>query len=618
MKDGVLYKLALGILTVLMIAQVFWLFLLFSGKNILKNSSQSNTVHKSYSSSQEFYGGEIKNQDRSSINKKSATNENHIYGGIVPHHLLVKDFIDSFFSKLKEQQYKTVIIISPNHFSVGNNNISFSEVDWETPFGKLVVDDMLIAKAKQYGLMSEEEPFAREHGISGLTPFVKKYFPEAKFIPFIIKNNTTKEEITKLADFLIKNVDVENTLVLASVDFSHYQPTIAADFHDLKSINAIQSFSKEEIMKAEVDSPLSLLTLSNYLENIGAKDSSLIYSTNSGRLINKEDEPTTSHSFLYFKKGESFIATNVNFLFFGDMMLDRNVGDKLKGKKVDYLLTELAGEENRFFSGVDIISANLEGAVTNNGAHYNPINSYDFAFSSERIEELKKYGFNYFTLANNHFSDQGQKGVEETRKNLSNLGFNYSGATDAQIDEYSRKDILISDRKIALVGFSMVYRDFDLEKARQMVKDASTENDLVIVNIHWGVEYQHQFNKHQQDVGHALIDSGASAIIGHHPHVVQGMEIYQGRPIFYSLGNFIFDQYFSADTQESLAVGLDFSKATTTMFLFPLKSEKSVPRLMNVQEKEIFLNKFISWSEVGEDIKAQIKNQKINILQLAD
>ncbi len=600
-----------------MIAQVFWLFLLFSGKNILKNYSKSNALHKSYSSSQEFYGGEINNQDQSSVDQSLVSDENHIYGGIVPHHLLVKDFIDSFFSKLKEQQYKTVIIISPNHFSVGNSNLLFSEADWETPFGKLVADDMLVAKAKQYGLISEEEPFAREHGISGLTPFVKKYFPESKFIPFIIKNNATEEDVAKLTDFLTKNVDTSNTLVLASVDFSHYQPTIVADFHDLKSINAIQSFDKEGLVRVEVDSPLSLITLNNYLENIGAQDSSLIYSTNSGRLINKENEPTTSHNFLYFKKGESFIATNVNFLFFGDMMLDRNVGDKLKGKKVDYLLEGLAGEENRFFSGVDIISANLEGAVTDKGAHYSPVNSYDFAFSPERIEELKKYGFNYFTLANNHFSDQGQKGVVETRKNLSSLGFNYSGSTDAQIDEYSRKDIIISDRKIAMVGFSMVYQDFDLEKAKQMVKDASTENDLVIVNIHWGVEYQHQFNKHQQEIGRVLVDSGASAIIGHHPHVVQGMEIYKERPILYSLGNFIFDQYFSADTQEGLAIGLNFSKSTTTMFIFPLKSEKSAPRLMTTKEKEVFLNKFISWSEVEEDIKAQITNQQINILQIA-
>ncbi|MFA5770939.1 MAG: AmmeMemoRadiSam system protein B [Patescibacteria group bacterium] len=599
MKDGVVYKLALAVLTILIIAQVFWLFLLlFPNPNV--QSDEVNDPEK------------IKNV---LINKNEKPDKNHVYGGVVPHHLMVQDFIDDFFGRLKEQKYKTIVIISPNHFSVGNKNILFSESNWETPSGKLMVDDRLASAAQKAGFISEEEPFAQEHGISGLTPFVKKYFPEAKFIPFIIKNNATPAEVSALTDFLVKNIDINNTLVLASVDFSHYQPTSVADFHDLKSVNSIQAFDDIGISRAEVDSPLSLLALSGYLKSIGAKDSSLLYSTNSGRLINKKDEPTTSHNFFYFKKGESMSETNINFLFFGDMMLDRNVGDKLKGKKIDYLLANLAGEENRFFSGVDIISANLEGAVTDKGVHYAPINSYDFAFSPERIAELKAYNFNYFTLANNHFSDQGQKGVAETRKNLSTLGFNYSGSTDALVDEYARKDIEISGKKIAMIGLSMVYNDFNLDKAKNLVIEAKADSDLVVVNIHWGIEYQNKFNKHQQIIGRALIDSGADVIIGHHPHVSQGMEIYQGKPIFYSLGNFIFDQYFSTETQESLAVGLDVSKATTTIFIFPLKSEKSAPRLMKERDKETFLNKFISWSEVNKDLETQIKNQRIDIVK---
>ncbi|MFA6514340.1 MAG: AmmeMemoRadiSam system protein B [Patescibacteria group bacterium] len=599
MKDGVGYKLALGILTILIIAQGFWLFLLLFPQPNIPSDEVNNLVR-------------IKDI---LVNKDEKPDENHVYGGVVPHHLMVQDFIDDFFGRLKEQKYKTIVIISPNHFSAGNKNILFSESNWETPFGKLMVDDRLISAAQKAGFISEDYPFVKEHGIFNLTPFVKKYFPDAKFLPFIVKSNATPAEISMLTDFLVKNVDPNNTLVLASVDFSHYQPTSVADFHDLKSINSIQAFDDIGISRAEVDSPLSLLTLSGYLKSIGAKNSSLIYSTNSGRLIKKEDEPTTSHNFLYFKKGESTSEPDINFLFFGDMMLDRNVGDKLKGKKVDYLLAELAGEENRFFSGVDIISANLEGTVTDKGAHYAPINSYDFAFSPERIAELKTYNFNYFTLANNHFSDQGQKGVEETRKNLSTLGFNYSGSNDALVDEYARKDIEISGKKIAMIGLSMVYNDFNLDKAKNLIIEAKTDSDLVVVNIHWGVEYQNKFNKHQQIIGRALINSGADVIIGHHPHVSQGMEIYQGKPIFYSLGNFIFDQYFSAETQESLAVGLDVSKATTTIFIFPLKSEKSAPRLMRGRDKEIFLDKFISWSEIDENLKTQIKNQRIDIVK---
>lgn len=304
----------------------------------------------------------------------------------------------------------------------------------------------------------------------------------------------------------------------------------------------------------------------------------------------------------------------LRFYFFGDLMLDRHVGERLADKQLSYLLSGFDGE-NKFWSGADIVGANLEGAVTDGGAHLAPQNAYDFAFTPERIAELKDYGFNYFNSANNHFTDQGQTGVAETRKNLDALGFYHSGSPDALIDVSSEQDVEISGRQVALIGLSMVYKDFDLEAAKKMITDAHLKSDLVIVNIHWGTEYEHQFSKHQQAIGHALIEAGADAIIGHHPHVVQGLEIYQGKPIFYSLGNFIFDQYFSSDTQEGLSVGLDFSKASTTIFIYPLKSEKAAPRLMNEEEKIKFWDKFIVWSQLDSAQKTELKSGHLNLEQ---
>lgn len=303
----------------------------------------------------------------------------------------------------------------------------------------------------------------------------------------------------------------------------------------------------------------------------------------------------------------------LNLLFFGDMMLDRHVGERLEGRHMGYLLDGLAGEEKYFFTGFDIISANLEGAVTDGGAHYAPVNAYDFAFSPERIAELKDYGFNYFALANNHFSDQGERGVIETRKNLSELGFYFSGAPDARIDENTRQDIEVAGQKIAMISLSMVYNNFDLENAKSLIEQAAIETDLTIINIHWGNEYQHQFNRYQQNVGHALVEAGADMIIGHHPHVVQGVEIYQGKPIFYSLGNFIFDQYFSAATQESLALKITVDSEQIIISLLPLRSERSVPRQMSDKEKEVFLKSFSAWSRTSETLVEEIENQRIII-----
>lgn len=344
----------------------------------------------------------------------------------------------------------------------------------------------------------------------------------------------------------------------------------------------------------------------------------------------------------------------IKFLFFGDMMLDRNVGEKIKKNGLDYLFEELPFEDSEIadpnstnlpaqagrvstttaptitrhslFQGIDLIGCNLEGAVTNNGAHYAPNNAYDFAFPPDLINGLKNYKFNFFNLANNHFSDQGKTGMEETTINLNKLGFNYNGCADAKVDDCSSKIIEIAGKKIGMAGFSMVYNNLDEEKVKKTITDLASSTDFVIVNMHWGVEYQHQFNKQQQNIAHKIIDAGADIIIGHHPHVVQGMEIYDSERatandahpndkkglIFYSLGNFIFDQYFSPDTQEGLAAGINITDEKIDIFLYPLKSEKSRPRLMAGEEKENFFEKFISWSKISEEYKNQIVKEHLS------
>lgn len=311
------------------------------------------------------------------------------------------------------------------------------------------------------------------------------------------------------------------------------------------------------------------------------------------------------------KKNISTKLENMKMLFFGDMMLDRSVGIRINENGFDYLFSELAGEGNEFFEGFDLVGCNLEGAVTNNGEHYPPQMSYDFAFHPDLINQLHDYNFNFFTVANNHFSDQGERGIIETRENLDKLGFDYVGCRDGRVGDCSSEIIKIHDKKIGMAGFSQVYSLIDIKKAKDLVSSLASSTDLVIVNIHWGVEYEHQFNSIQQKYAHAMIDSGADIIIGHHPHVVQGLEIYNNKPIFYSLGNFIFDQYFSSDTQKSLAVGISVTKDEWRFDLFPLKSHMSQASLMSGEEKKEFLDKFINWSEVNVMISNQVRGGKL-------
>jgi len=107
--------------------------------------------------------------------------------------------------------------------------------------------------------------------------------------------------------------------------------------------------------------------------------------------------------------------------------------------------------------------------------------------------------------------------------------------------------------------------------------------------VHWGEEYKLINSLAQQGLAHKIIESGADLIIGHHPHVVQNIEKYQGKLIFYSLGNFIFDQYFSPDTQQGLAVGLEIYPDRLVCRLFPLQINLSQPVLMERNKANEFL-----------------------------
>ncbi len=318
------------------------------------------------------------------------------------------------------------------------------------------------------------------------------------------------------------------------------------------------------------------LLVALFLINFAFKDNKGFFNIK-GKIISQDNYIKNTNNvsdFLEEVDAIDEVAIPIKLLFFGDLMLDRHVGEKINKYGLDYLFEKL--EEENFTSSYDIVAANLEGAVANNGEHYRPHNLYDFSFSPQLIEGLKKYNFNFFNLANNHLSDQGQQGIEETYQNLSDLGFYYFGCRDAflspseglleveiggsqpVLSEENCSDIIVNvkNKKVAFLGFSMVYKNIDENDIIERVKKLKENSDLLIVNAHFGLEYQAKANNGQENLARKMIDNGADVIIGHHPHVIQNYEIYKQKPIFYSLGNFIFDQYFSPETQEGLAVSI--------------------------------------------------------------
>lgn len=570
-------------LSLLLVGLIFLLCFLFFYNQ--KNTQEETRFHSSNPRELSFF------ETAFSFSKGNIDlNNKEVVAGIIPHHLLAADLIAEEFYNLQNKDYDTIILLGPNHFDSGDADVISSTYDWETPYGVLECDKETLMFLGEVGI--EDGILSNEHSVSSEVAFIKKTFPRAKFLPIILKSSVTSTQAEVLANDIFLLSQNKNILVLGSIDFSHYKDSETAQKNDQMSIAAINNFDFDSIYNLDIDSPASLYALLKY-SRLRKAEFILLNNSNSAILAGKPDiQNTTSYVTGYFAKNNiTEKDDSLRMLFFGDMMLDRHVGELIDKNGLNYIFEKLEAEN--FFDDYDLISANLEGTVTDEGRHYSPVKAYDFAFAPELVAELKNYNFNFFNLANNHFDDQGERGVSETFDNLDKLNFYYSGCDGGKIGECAIRTMEIKNKKIGMVGLSVFGRPFDIFKAKEEIKNLKKELDLIIVNIHWGNEYETQFNSTQKNIGNELVDAGADLIIGHHPHVTQGMEVYQGKYIFYSLGNFIFDQYFSDETQKSLAIEAVYNNSEFSFTLHPLKSEKGQINFIEGEEKQKWLNEII-------------------------
>lgn len=544
-----------------------------------------------------------------------------IRGVVTPHHILAINTMADLFVALSKQNYSTVVIIGPNHFNVGEADVIISEQGFNTPYGVLAGSPGLssIFAGPEY-IDIEEEPFDNEHSITSLVSLVKKNWPKAKFMPVLLRRGIDSE-IASQVGYRLSKLLPEDSLVIASCDFAHHVSNEEAVEYDKGSIKVLEAFDTEGIKNIEVDSPGTLMALMSYLKQYDFEKFTLVGNTNASFILDSpEYDDVTSYIAGFYTEVEPTIVRKVvnkekkediKMLFAGDLMLDRYVLDIIKVKGIDHLLEDLAGSID--LSTYDIVSANLEGAVADGGAHYDPVKAYDFSFDPQIVEKLKDYNFNHFNLANNHINDQGSRGQAETRKNLDDMGIYYSGCSEGMVGDCSGTTIKANDTKIGMLGLSAIYSNLDKEKLKIELKELEAVSDLQVANVHWGEEYKNDFSQKQADLAHFLIDEGVDVVIGHHPHVIQGIEVYKGKPIFYSLGNFIFDQYFSKETQTGLLVEINIVNNKLQSNLYPIISKVSRVSLLDTKEKERVLNDLVKYSNLNKKYSDELIDGRLVI-----
>lgn len=304
--------------------------------------------------------------------------------------------------------------------------------------------------------------------------------------------------------------------------------------------------------------------------------------------------------------------TDVRILFLGDLMLDRYTREIVGKKGADWMTKKI----ERLFQGQDLNIVNLEGPITGSpsvavGTEIEDRNHFKFTFDPGVAKGfLQKNRISAVNIGNNHILNFGEKGLEETKNNLKNFGVEYFG--DPQ-DENNFLIKEINGLKIGMVNYNQFSKISAVETGEK-IKEVKKQSDLVVVYTHWGSEYQLTQNKSQEEKAHAFIEAGADLIIGSHPHVVQPLEIYQGKMIFYSLGNFIFDQYFSEDTKTMLAVGISISGNSTEAVLTPLyQGRDGQLELADENRRQGLLKRLAENSKVDNFVKNEIMGGKIEL-----
>lgn len=528
--------------------------------------------------------------------ESSGKTEYSISSGVVPHHLLAEEMIETFFEYvfLKESP-ESIVLLSPDHFNSGTlcqEALFLTLEPGSRKFNGLEIDNNLLTSLnKKTDFCFSNASLEIEHGITGLLPFIKKHSLNTKILPVLIPFNISKDQISLLIED-INSLSSSETIVIASVDFSHYLPKSAAEFHDAKSIRVLLNFEKDNFKDLEVDCWQCLYGIRMLAELRQKEKPKIIGYANSLDFINnklgdKEERETTSYFSLAFEEGKIipvFEKQKVKtVLFVGDIMLNRGVEHLMNKNSTFYPFEKI----NQLLKGVDIAVGNLEGPIIQNPPQFSPT-SLRFAFHPEVLKGLSLAGFNLLSLANNHTFDTGEVGFKETKNHLSEANIDFVGYPIG-----CDKDILFEKEEIIFLALNKTLTlncsDEQILEVIDRVRIANPEKFLIVL-LHWGEEYQLKSSLAQQKLGRKIIDIGADLIIGHHPHVVQEIEEYRGRLIFYSLGNFIFDQYFSKETQQGLAIGLEIYPQKVIYRIFPLKSRLSQPFLMEREGEKEFIN----------------------------
>ena len=283
-------------------------------------------------------------------------------------------------------------------------------------------------------------------------------------------------------------------------------------------------------------------------------------------------------------------ADTLDIVMTGDILLDRGVRQSIERYGADHLFSE--GVDSVFRSA-QVVVANLECPATK--IHAPQFKRFIFRAEPEWLATLKQHGITHLNLANNHSIDQGRDGLMDTKQNIMAAGMMPLGAgrnmheasQPVLLADQPRKVWLLPSLRLGLENYAYLTdkpcvsqepMDSLLQRVFHLRQHDSTA--VIIVTLHWGGEHTLQPVALQRHEAHMLIRAGADVIVGHHTHTLQTIEDFQGHRIYYSIGNFIFDQQKPLNTRACM-VKLRITPGDMSVETIPVNINRCVPEIVN-------------------------------------
>ncbi len=269
-------------------------------------------------------------------------------------------------------------------------------------------------------------------------------------------------------------------------------------------------------------------------------------------------------------KPVAIIAPTATLTFVGDIMLAREVEKAIITNGFDWPFSAI----DSTWADSDLVVGNFESTVRDAYRYEGEVLAFDTTPGA--ILGLKNAGFTHLSLANNHGDDFGSDVTAYTRGVIANLGIAPFGDPATSKDFVARAEP--NGIPVSLIGFHAF-----IEQPESIVDAIQTEHDagnFVIVYPHWGNEYQLTPSIAQTDAAQMFVDAGADLIVGAHPHVIEPIGSIDGTPVAYSLGNFVFDQDWSAATKEGLLLTVTITDASVTIVPTPVTVTNRQPTVM--------------------------------------